>query len=326
MSIHKQLLFHQQETSWLSTLQCYANQHIQAGLWSVRKLTRMPIASFFSLLIISITLTLPVVFNQLLQTAQSLTKQWYTQETLSLYLHPHLEKERLNALQGALIKHPGVKQVRYIPPEQGLKALGEQDNTIKTISRFLDNNPLPGVLLVEPNPTLSVKQLADFKQALTGLNGVDSVQFDLGWLKKLHTFVSFGKQVLFFLALLLGAAVLLVISNTIQLSIQGHEVEMDVLELMGATRSYIRRPFIYTGIIMGLVGGVMAWMLSTVISAELNQTLKEIALAYGSQLSFHTMSGTVIVCLTIGGSTLGLIGAMIGIGRQNSSRLHLRRF
>lgn len=321
MTIYKNLLFHKSDLSYWLLLRNYCNQHIQACLWSVRKLTRMPVASFFALLIISITLTLPVVLNSVLQTAQVFTQQWYTQETLSLYLKPNMDASRLSALSQMLRTHPDIKGVRYISPEQGLKELSEQDATIGTIGRLLDENPLPGVFVIEPKPSISVDQLETLHQQLASLPGVDNAQFDLGWVKRLHAFVYFSKQALFLLAVLLGLGVLLVISNTIHLSIQGHETEMDVLDLMGATRGYIRRPFLYTGVLMGLIGGVMAWMLATIALTQLNGSLRALALTYGSQLSLYAVSGQVIVFLVVGGGSLGLIGALMGIRTQTRQRL-----
>src|SRR5690554_8103554 len=93
------------------------------------------------------------------------------------------------------------------------------------------------------------------------MEAIERVQVDLGWLQRLNAITDILARAVWALALLLGAAVILVIGNTARLAIENRRDEILVAKLVGGTDAFVRRPFLYTGAWFGLGGGVVAWLL-----------------------------------------------------------------
>src|SRR5690606_37989503 len=116
----------------------------------------------------------------------------------------------------------------------------------------LDGNPLPHMLVVSPaagsdlaDPPLLGELKADPR--------VDMVQYDAAWRQRLSAILGFGKRIMQALTILLGVATLLVVGNTVRMDIQARAEEIAVVQLMGASDGFVRRPFLYAGIWYGLL-------------------------------------------------------------------------
>ncbi len=83
---------------------------------------------------------------------------------------------------------------------------------------------------------------------------VDDVQIDMEWLQKLESLLDIGRQLSLALGAALGVGVILVVGNTIRLAIQSRRDEIVVVKLVGGTDAYVRRPFLYTGLLFGVFG------------------------------------------------------------------------
>ena len=181
---------------WRWKLRHYINQHRQACLWSVRKLTRMPLASLVALLAIGIALTLPVGLNSLLHYAQTMTKRGYDQERITLYLYKRVDAQGTQRLLHQLRHDSHVVSVTYVSPKQGLKEFKRLSGLAGSL-RSLPQNPLPAVIIIQPKPSLSLHALKAFHQRLSHLSEVEVSQFDGRWAEQLHALINFGMRALY---------------------------------------------------------------------------------------------------------------------------------
>jgi cell division transport system permease protein len=126
--------------------------------------------------------------------------------------------------------------------------------------QYLDKNPLPAVFLVQPKSinTADITHTQDLVTAIAELNAVDEVQIDMLWMQRLLTITEISQKLVLAIGIALGVGVLLVIGNTIRLAIQSRRDEIIVVKLVGGTDAYVRRPFLYTGLLLGLLGAMMA--------------------------------------------------------------------
>ena len=115
---------------------------------------------------------------------------------------------------------------------------------------------------------------------------------------------------------LLALAVLLVIGNTIRLEIQNRREEILVTKLIGATNAFVRRPFLYSGIWYGTLGGLIAWLLVETGFWLLAGPVAHLAGLYHSGFSLDTRALQLLWTLISGGLFLGLLGSWLAVGRH----------
>jgi len=129
----------------------------------------------------------------------------------------------------------------------------------------------------------------------------------------LNSLLFLGKKILIILAGLLGFALIAVIGNTIRMQVLTQSAEIELSRLIGATKSFIRRPFLYVGGLYGLGGGALALMITWVMILFFNQTIKAIANSYQSDFNLHFLSFAEILVVLIISTALGWISAYFSL-------------
>jgi cell division transport system permease protein len=124
------------------------------------------------------------------------------------------------------------------------------------------------------------------------------------------------RMLLLIAAALLGLGVLAVIGNTIRLEIQGRRAEIEVTKLVGGSNSFVRRPFLYTGVLYGLGGALLAWGIIAIAVAVLGDSVATLARLYGSRYTLRGPSRDDIGILLGAGVVLGWLGAWISAARH----------
>ena len=161
-------------------------------------------------------------------------------------------------MQANLSKNKNIASVVYISPEEGLKQFAQTDALREAIAT-LDKNPLPGVMVITPIDNQTPDQLNTLFTNLKEIPLVDIGQLDLTWLRRLYDIIIIGKRLAYLLSIIFGLGVTLIIGNTIRLIMQSKRDEINVMKLVGATKSFIRRPLLYRGTLYGILGGIISW-------------------------------------------------------------------
>ena len=152
----------------------------------------------------------------------------------------------------------------------------------EAIAAVGETNPLPSVLIVSPKGDEAL-----LAGSLANLPEVDVVQHDAAWRQRLDSWLRFGVRLVWVLAALLGLGALLVVGNTVRLDIQSRREEIAVLQQLGATDGFVRRPFLYLGLSYGLVAGALALALLTAADQALRAPLSDLARSYGSSFALQ---------------------------------------
>ncbi|NKB46437.1 MAG: FtsX-like permease family protein [Legionellales bacterium] len=294
----------------------FLTRHIQAAGFSWRRLWRAPLASLMTIGVIGIALCLPLVLFVLVQNAQMLTTNLDHRGQVNLFLESSLTETELNEIFQALQIDVAVANFHYISPEQGLEDL-QRETGLSDILQTLPNNPLPGVIEVTPAPeVIQQDRLQSFSQSLQQLPYVASAKLDMQWLQRLNYIVNVAQQAVNALLVLLSLAVLLIVSNTIRLATQNRRQEIIVCKLIGAHNRFVRRPFLYSGIWYGLLGGLVAWGFVTGLLWWLYAPMQRLVNSYYLEYHFTGLSWTttlLLIGLSVG---LGWLGSLIAVNRQ----------
>ena len=294
-------------------------RHTQALLGSVGRLARNPFATAMTLLVIGLALALPLALELFVTNAQAATGGFADAVDMSVYFKTDVPLAKAQQLASDARQRSEVADVTLIPAD---KALDE----FRTYSGFgtaleaLKENPLPHVLHVRPKvESSSAPALESLRRYFTAWPEVDVVQIDSDWVMRFNAILEVLRRLLVIAAALLGTGVLAVIGNTIRLEILNRREEIEVTKLVGGSNGFVRRPFLYTGVLYGLGGAVLGWLIVEGTVAILGQPVATLAQLYGSHYLLQGPTGDDILIVLGSGVVLGWLGAWISAAR------HLRR-
>jgi cell division transport system permease protein len=294
----------------------YLSHHAQALVGATGRLARAPFSTLLTVLVIGLALALPLALALLVSNAVAATGGFTGVVDVSVYFKPDVALSKVQQLAQSVRARPGVAAVQVISAEEGLMDF-RQYSGFGAALNALGNNPLPNVLHV--HPTLEASAPADLealRHYLSAWPEVDLVQLDSEWVLRFNAILQLLRRVLGIAALFLGVGVLAVIGNTIRLEIQGRRPEIEVVRLVGGSTGFIRRPFLYTGMLYGFGGAVLAWGMVETAVLVLQQPMAALAQLYGSS---YTLSGpglTQVAVVFAAGLGLGWLGAWLAAARH----------
>ena len=300
-----------------SSLRAWREHHRLSMVASLQRLRARPLASALTLAVLSFALVLPLLFWLLLDNARALSGGVEDARAISAFLKPNVDTATTDELARRLRGRADVAAVQVKSPEQGLEEFRSQSGFADAL-RVLHYNPLPVVLVVTPRG-LAGDATPALVSELQSDPAVDLVQYDAQWRQRLNAILAAVRRVAVVVAVLLALAALLVIGNTVRLDIQSRRDEIEVMQLLGASDGFVRRPFLYGGFWYGVFAGVLALMVIGVVEWALAAPLTQLALSYGDRFEFRgvTLAATALVVLA--SALLGWIGAWFAASRHLTS-------
>ncbi|MBN1684661.1 MAG: ABC transporter permease [Gammaproteobacteria bacterium] len=295
----------------------YLIGHIQALKISLSQLKKSSLSTFITCMVIGISLALPVGMMVLLKNVRVATAGLKNTNQISIYLKTDISDKQRNDLLTLLNKDQSIHKTTYVSPEEGLKAFQDPLGLDKELLADLKENPLPGVVVVEPEPSLKdFLQINQLATRLKELPQVDQVQIDMAWLQRLNAILILIHRFIFAIMLLFALGVLLIISHTIQLITENYRDEIMIIKLLGASNSFIKRPFLYSGLLYGLIGGFIGWFLIFLIIGFLRGPIEQLALLYNSDFQLQGLNLHLSLLLLAFGGLLGYLGSWLSVCRH----------
>jgi cell division transport system permease protein len=239
--------------------------------------------------------------------------RWTEKVQVIVYLDDGIEDRIRASLENRLREDPAVASVELVSREEALRRFREMFRDLSSLPEDLGENPFPASLEVtlaaERQSPSEVERLA---KGFTGVPGVREIQYDLLWIERLATGVRLVRGVGAFLGGILVLAGIFTISNVIRLTIYAREDELDIMRLVGATKAYVKGPFVAEGVIQGGLGGLAAAGLLWAALAWLSRGLAASDLLGRTAFS---MPAAVALLLVAGGMAVGLVGSLISLAR-----------
>jgi cell division transport system permease protein len=292
------------------------SRHVQALFGSLGRLARAPLATLLTLLVIALALTLPAALGLFVSNAQTATGNFANAVDLSVYLKTDVPLAKAQQLAQSAQQRPDVATVTLIPADKGLEDFRKYSGFGDAL-QALESNPLPHVLHVRPRTDhSSAAALESLRRYFGAWPEVELVQIDSQWVLRFNAILEVLRQLLIIAAVLLGSGVLAVVGNTIRLEIQGRRAEIEVTKLVGGSNAFVRRPFLYTGVLYGLGGALLAWGIIALAVALLADPVATLARLYGSRYLLRGPSPADIGMLLGAGTVLGWLGAWLSAARH----------
>ena len=299
-----------------SRFSAYFINHAQVLLASLGRLYRQPVAALMTIAVIAIALSLPSGLFISIQNIVRLSAQWDSTTRITVYMQTDTTLEAARALRDRLSLNRYIAHIELIDRDTGL-AQFKQASGFENALQYLDENPLPHVLIIQPelNPDkpditqLLANQLKQEKQ-------IALVQIDTAWVQRLFAILKIAQRGIWVISILLALAVLLIIGNTIRLDIQNRRAEIEVAKLIGASNAFIRRPFLYTGLCYGLLGGLLSWLLVSLSIWLIETPVQALARLYHSDFQLLGQSPQHAAFVILLSCLLGLGGSALAVSRH----------
>ena len=291
--------------------------HLRQAVASLGELWRTPSASILTIGVLGVSLTLPATLHLLVKNVQQVSDSFTQAAEISLFIKDGSSDTQISSLQKILQADSAVARVTHISKQQALDEFAAVSGFGAALN-YLTDNPLPDVLLVLPKNTNadSARQLL---QRLSKERIVEFGKLDIDWLTRLDAIVSLLRQAVLVIAILLLGAVLLIIGNTIRLSIMNKKDEIEVMKLVGATDAFIQRPFLYSGIWYGVFGGLLAFLIVEAMLWWLQGAIVSVTSLYDSEFSLMALSLAEFASLMLLAMALGLSGSYLSVRRHISA-------
>ncbi len=305
---------HQTTAPTLSSI----GQHKTAFKYSLKQLWQTPLSTWITLAAIAIALSLPAGLHLLLLNLKTLTDDKREIPTISLFMQQNITVQQAKDRAELLSDLNEIDHVLVVTREDALEKFKQLTGFAETLET-LKENPLPHVLVITPrmrlisNPKVDLAKLA---RQLELYSDVDVVQMDIEWVQRLLAILHIADRSVLVISFLLALTVLLVVGNTIRLNIENRKEEIEVTKLIGATNSYIRRPFLYGGIWYGLFGGILSLVIVHFSLLFLISPVNDLARLYGSHFTISGLDVNATLFILAVSSVLGLLGAQLAVGKH----------
>ncbi|MGH8167164.1 MAG: permease-like cell division protein FtsX [Woeseiaceae bacterium] len=299
-------------------LKTWLLRHVATSVGALGRLARQPFASLLTILVIAVTLALPAAMHVIIKNVQSLSSGWENALDFSLYLKSGTSIEDATRLADIIGKRADVEEVTLISSEQGLAEFKAQSGFGAALDH-LTENPLPHTIVIRPGSGNTEQSIALMHEELANLPETDFVQADTEWVERFHAILDILQRAIAIGSGLLGAAIVVIIGNTIRLDIQNRREEIEVTKLIGASNAFVRRPFLYSGLWYGLGGGLLALALVAYGMFALEEPAARLAGLYNSSFSLLSLTLTESLAIVGTGVLLGLAGSWLAAAR------HMRR-
>jgi cell division transport system permease protein len=281
---------------------------------ALRALKRNGAPSLAAIVTTVVTVVLLGMLIPIFQTAQGKSEEVRDQLNVQYALYDDATKAEIASLKKELEGIPHVAEVTFISKGEALETL-KSELKDKTIVEELHTNPLPASLLVKADDASDLPQIEKAVMGTTGGGKADPISPAISnpfsrqqSTAKIEKVTSALKIVLTVLMALLVVASVMLVGNTIRLSIFTRRREVEVMRLVGATRWFIRWPFLIEGVVVGFLGGAVAililWIGKTTIVDPLSDTNSFAAAQHDATLAFPVLAavlfGAAIVVSTLG--------------------------
>lgn len=297
-------------------LKHYVENHQKVAKTTFFQIVKQPLTSLFTCFVIGVALVLPVLLSVLLNNLATINQHWDGSPQITLLLKKGVPSLDAGMLAKEIGKKQSIASSHFIDKESALNDF-KQRFEFKEAIEFLDENPLPHVIIVRLHPEIhqleTIKQLRD---SLVSLPEVDSAILDAVWVQRLQSITLLVERAVWVIATILSLTVILVLGNTVRLAIENRKEEIVVVKLVGGTDAFVRRPFLYMGLFYGLGSSIVAWCLSHWVIYLLNEPIQTLASSYQLDFSLSGLSFLSTLFLLIFGLTLGWLSAWLAVRKH----------
>ena len=284
----------------------YAFEEAFASLWRGRQ------AGVLSTLTIALALFVLGGFLVVTANLERLGAEWGNAAELSVYLKDDVTPGERGGIEALLTPGDLVASHEFVSKADALTRFKQTFGDLAVAVDGLGSNPLPASVEVRLRPGTSVGQGVDgLAERLRQMPGVADVRYDRQWLTRLLSAINVIRGIGVVLGSVLAIAAALTVANVVRLALYARRDELDIMNLVGAPRAYVRGPFVMEGVLQGGVGALVALIaLGAAFLALRARYLVPLASALNVS-AIHFLPVELCVLLIAGGMAVGCLGGLV---------------
>ncbi|HGN1704387.1 TPA: permease-like cell division protein FtsX [Providencia rettgeri] len=281
---------------------------------------RQPLATFLTVMVIAISLTLPSLCYIVWKNVSQAASQWYPTPQLTVYLDKSLDEQGGQNVVTQLQALEGVDHVNYLSRDQAMSEFRSWSG-FSTALDMLEENPLPAVAIITPKIDFeSSDVLATLRDRVSQVNGIEEVRMDDSWFARLAALTSLVGKVASVIGILMIVSLFLVIGNSVRLNIFARRDTINVMKLIGATDGFIMRPFLNGGLVLGALGAIISLIMTFLLVWQLAGGVAQVASVFGTQFHIEGLLWEESLLILLLSAMVGWIAAWL------ATLQHLRHF
>lgn len=281
---------------------------------------RQPLATFLTIMVIAISLTLPSLCYVVWKNVSQAAAQWYPTPQLTVYLDKSLDEQGGKNVVTQLQSLEGVDHVNYLSRDQAMSEFRSWSG-FSTALDMLEENPLPAVAIITPKIDFEGSDvLTTLRDRVGQVDGIEEVRMDDSWFARLAALTSLVGKIASVIGLLMIVSLFLVIGNSVRLNIFARRDTINVMKLIGATDGFIMRPFLNGGIVLGGVGAIISLIMTFLLVWQLGSGVAQVASVFGTQFHIEGLLWEESLLILLLSAMVGWIAAWL------ATLQHLRHF
>lgn len=281
---------------------------------------RQPLATFLTIMVIAISLTLPSLCYVVWKNVSQAAAQWYPTPQLTVYLDKSLDEEGGQNVVTQLQALEGVDHVNYLSRDQAMSEFRSWSG-FSTALDMLEENPLPAVAIITPKIDFEGSDvLTTLRDRVGQVDGIEEVRMDDSWFARLASLTGLVGKVASVIGILMIVSLFLVIGNSVRLNIFARRDTINVMKLIGATDGFIMRPFLNGGIVLGGVGAIISLIMTFLLVWQLGSGVAQVASVFGTQFHIEGLLWEESLLILLLSAMVGWIAAWL------ATLQHLRHF
>lgn len=265
---------------------------------------------------ITLALLIVALFLLLVVNLESAAESWSERVQVTVYFDKDLTSQEQSDLRIRMLALPGTAKVSWVDREEALKRFKGRLRGQETLLEGVRPEILPTSFEISlKKGSRSSEQVGAYVNQLRTIPGIGEIQYGEEWVRRFNTFLTFMRLVGALVGGFLLVAVIFIVSNTIRLTIYARRDELEVMSLVGATRMFIKMPFLVEGILQGLAGGLLSLLLLvSVYLLFLHNAANFLSFNPAtSGLSFLPIE--FMLGLVLAGALLGFLGSLTSLRR-----------
>lgn len=281
---------------------------------------RQPLATFLTIMVIAISLTLPSLCYVVWKNVSQAAAQWYPTPQLTVYLDKSLDEQGGQNVVTQLQALEGVDHVNYLSRDQAMSEFRSWSG-FSTALDMLEENPLPAVAIITPKIDFEGSDvLTTLRDRVGQVDGIEEVRMDDSWFARLASLTGLVGKIASVIGILMIVSLFLVIGNSVRLNIFARRDTINVMKLIGATDGFIMRPFLNGGIVLGGAGAIISLIMTFLLVWQLGSGVAQVASVFGTQFHIEGLLWEESLLILLLSAMVGWIAAWL------ATLQHLRHF
>lgn len=277
---------------------------------TVKSLFRNRFMAIASVLTVTLSMFILGIFLSAVLNINHMASYLENQVEMTVYLKDGLKTQQVMTVGSRLKSLSGLKEIAFTDKDQAMEEfrnrMGEQAGLLDSIN----GNPLPASYQTSFNSPDELKMAVNI---VRNYSEVEAVQYGQDVIEQLYRIAKIIRISGIILILFLAAAELFIISNTIRLTVFARRREIQIMKYVGATNGFIRWPFLFEGMIIGLIGSTIASILLCLGYNLILEEMNEAGLVFFSLIPFWPFMPYVSLFILASGIIIGALGSAISL-------------